>query len=421
MFFEQLHARHAHDKAFATQDCSSDSRLPLENFLNTGGSIHQDTGAFPLQYYAPAPYVYEFYGGIPTYPTPEYSQMFPLGQVSHILNQGVSTYASVGFNGYYGSSGSFVSEPHYAQAPFMGLPVCQGSLVCGYKNNPQNVYTCPNYNDQHQISAPTHAEGLAIEGSVSAPMMKAVMPIGPPFRPSRALTDEPRQVAPDVFQQIVELGLDINPNYQGEIDLENATLPEHLNCCIFVKDIPAYAGLKEVLSSIFEGKIFTSKLYPPVKGQFDTCAAKIAFTTREAAEALFYRANYGIFGMRVFGKRVTVMWNRDKSRAVEYSQSRQSRVVRIWGPRTFPTDEVVKFFHDNIAFELVDRREWVVAGDMKVLELHFPSILGQSRAAMKCFLEYKKIMDQNDRFAICYAPDPCNRDNYPDRYLEYRR
>lgn len=51
----------------------------------------------------------------------------------------------------------------------------------------------------------------------------------------------------------------------------------------------------------------------------------------------------------------------------------------------------------------------MAGGETKVVELHFESILGQSRAAMKCFASWVNPMMYGESFKISYAPDPCDK------------
>lgn len=53
--------------------------------------------------------------------------------------------------------------------------------------------------------------------------------------------------------------------------------------------------------------------------------------------------------------------------------------------------------------------EWLANnGDRKIIELHFQSILGQSRAAIKCFYSWLELTGNAEEYGIYYAPDPCN-------------
>jgi len=102
------------------------------------------------------------------------------------------------------------------------------------------------------------------------------------------------------------------------------------------------------------------------------------------------------------------------------SQFAQSRVIRIWGPVEAKLDSIIEELAKKVKFELVQQKEWTVAGgNTKVLELHFTSIVGQSRAIFKCFSIYKDMYDHFGEFSISYAPDPCDAwqrscQNYPE-------
>lgn len=235
---------------------------------------------------------------------------------------------------------------------------------------------------------------------------------GPPsFRPSRAVMNEPHKLSSELTRFACKHSFDLNKNYKGGFNLENVMLPESQNCCLFIRNAPGHARLSDFLAPIYEGKVFNSKLYPPILGQFLTSAAKVAFTNRAAAQSLLNRAKYSADGVRVLGRRVIVMWNRDKSRPATDSEYHQSRVVEITGPEDFSSLEFIQLFSRYIQFELTDYKEWKVVGGKKVLQLHFASILGQSRAAMKCFIEWKKLYDPMDGFSIAYGHDPSDMAN----------
>jgi hypothetical protein len=248
-----------------------------------------------------------------------------------------------------------------------------------------------------------------IQGRQSATTGNAIM-LHSPFQPSRALLDQPRVIAPQLALIAQHVGIDLHGNYKGDITKEhiyNAIAPISDNCALHIIGLPADITLREVFSEIV-GKVFSFQLHAPVPGKWTGCGARLVFANRATAENFFCKARTGP-GIIVRGHQIRVLWNRDPCRPQHYADRHQSRVLQIKGPNTpqFSAETVERFFATNLLFTLVDRKEWVEAGGVKVVELHFPSILGQSRPAMKQFYEMLDETDQRSIFKIQYAPDPC--------------
>jgi len=298
------------------------------------------------------------------------------------------------------------TQPHTVYAPraFAGVPRPHCSTPKQVASNSQLIAECAKSNLVREASQEQDDRLVWRDRSGNV-----VAETDVPFTRALALQNQHREIDPQLIQVISKFGGDISPNYHGEIDLANLFLPEYLNCCLFLTGIHPMAELVDLLAQFSKGKIFISKLYPPVPGEFETSAAKIAFTTREAAEALFNRANspQPFAGLYVLGKRVEVIWNRDKYRPIENSAADQSRVIQIWGPEAMETEKIVEGLSQFIKFDLLLKREWTAPSGLRVCELHFPSILGQSRAAVKCLREYFKIGIYGHEYSVHFAPDPC--------------
>jgi hypothetical protein len=206
------------------------------------------------------------------------------------------------------------------------------------------------------------------------------------------------------------VGLNRNPKYQGdltELDIVNATCPPDLNCAIRIENISAHATYFDIFACFKEGKVFSFSKREPIPGRFPNCAARLVFTTRHAAEAFVARGQ-SLEGISLHGYRFSVKWNRDACRPVRDGERHQSRVIRVMGPeKELCAQGIEAVFHTHIKFKLVDIREWLVDGHKKVVELHFCSILGQSRVAYKFFHEYMEFWGLTGRFSIGFGPDPC--------------
>lgn len=232
-----------------------------------------------------------------------------------------------------------------------------------------------------------------------------------PFQPSRALLDVPRQVDPSLANIARQVGIDLHGNYKGDITQDhiyNAIAPIGDNCALHIIGLPSDVSLKEIFAVIV-GKVFSFQLHAPVPGKWTGCGARLVFTNRIAAEEFYWRGRTGL-GIAIRGQQIRVLWNRDPCRPQPYADRHQSRVLQIKGPNipTFSAEAIERFFASKLLFKLVERKEWFEAGGVKVVELHFPSILGQSRPAMKQFYEMLDETDQRSIFKIQYAPDPCD-------------
>jgi hypothetical protein len=350
----------------------------------------------------------------PYLPTPPSSPYTPSSgeRLDHIrgMKHGMLPYSPLSMPLVGGSSHSSFTTPTSQigsafEAKFMGSSLMQDvgpSQSPGLFVTPVNEETDP-FIDQTSIMAPSlHSATAPIPGSVS---------LYNPFKPSRALLDLPRWVAPELAYMAQRVGIDLDGNYKGDITKEhiyNAVAPDHDNCALHIIGLPADVKLKEVFSVIV-GKVFSFQLHDPVPGKWAGCGARLVFTNRLATEQFYWKSRTGL-GINIRGHQIRVLWNRDHCRPQHYADRYQSRVLQIQGPATedFTAEAIEHLFRSKLLFNLVERNEWLVPGGMKIVELHFPSILGQSRPAMKQFYELLDQTNQRHVFMIQYAPDPCD-------------
>jgi hypothetical protein len=248
----------------------------------------------------------------------------------------------------------------------------------------------------------------SFRGEVSNPMPRQYRE---PFRPSRLLSGQPAQISPKMAQHIHSTGTKLNPNYLSEVTptvIAQRYTPWNENCAIRIEDIPASATLREVFATIQEGKVFQFVYIPPnpSKGHYDA-AARLVFATRKAAENFVSRST-SLPGIFVKNQRLYIIWNRDRSPGLAPNNQGQSRVIRIVGPKhAFSMKMVEDFLHQNVKFDLVDRYE-EVRHHKRTVELHFQSILGQSRSAMRCISEFFEDNGMRGLYNAFFAGDPCD-------------
>lgn len=230
------------------------------------------------------------------------------------------------------------------------------------------------------------------------------------FQPSKALCDNRKGQIPQTINLLRLVGITTSVHYQGDVNMVNILLPKKENCSLFLGRLPARATPADIFNDISEGGIFHCSIAAALPGKHSTAAAHLAFKTRAAAEDFYTRADDPSRGFYVLGHRIKVTWNRNKLSGLEDSQMYQSRVVRIWGPSAYVNShEIEALLHNFIKFELVDRREWFAhGGEIRVVELSFPSIFGQSRAAMKLLCEKQHAGMLHRLLSFAYAPDKCD-------------
>jgi hypothetical protein len=231
------------------------------------------------------------------------------------------------------------------------------------------------------------------------------------FKPSRASKNLERTWTQDSINRVVETGVQFNHNFKSDVSefwLRNQKCSEYLNCAVRIENIAPHATMKEIFDMFREGKVFSFSISPPKPGRFATCATRLVFTTRAAAKAFISKAQE-FPGISLHGHRWRVWWNRDRCCPVGPQEQQQSRVLRIAGPESITSAEGMEnlFRKSGIKFDLVDLKEWLIGEEQMIAELSFSSILGQSRAAKKCFHEYLKFMEWEPYFKIWYATDPC--------------
>ncbi|KFY37665.1 hypothetical protein V494_04677 [Pseudogymnoascus sp. VKM F-4513 (FW-928)] len=192
-----------------------------------------------------------------------------------------------------------------------------------------------------------------------------------------------------------------NGNYLGTMSAASnqmASLPDHMNTCIWVEGAPADLTYFEMLRSIRDcGKVYSVHINPPREKHY-TAAAKIAFCTRIGAER-FFRQAHSLCGIVIRGRRICVRWNRNKYR--ENFNRAESRVLKISGDPKFVNYEVLgEYFARLFYFNLI----WVEEVTPGVMIWEFSSILAQAHSAKQA-IEREPAMMHIVR--IKYERDPC--------------
>jgi len=198
------------------------------------------------------------------------------------------------------------------------------------------------------------------------------------------------------------------PTYKGDLDLEDEWLPENQNCKLFVTGVPADATRKEIFDAIKDGKVTTFSYNQAQYPRFRTAAFSISFADRDSSDRFFNRANGE--GISIRGFRIKVVRDRTKMRALEEWESLQSRVIRVYGPvGTLSLARIIHVLKKFIKFDLVHGTENTIDGGARsIVTIHFESIVGQSRSAIKCLMNLAKEEGLQDHVHTRYLPDPCD-------------
>jgi hypothetical protein len=196
-------------------------------------------------------------------------------------------------------------------------------------------------------------------------------------------------------------------------DTDHTWVPNGLNTAVWISKIPPQASRKQIFAAFKEGKIYYFSKSEPIPGAYNTAGASVAFGNRKAAQNFFDRAQDPARGVFIEGQRVRVVWDRHPSLGfVGEKHPFQSRVVRFYIPAGHADLERFQTFLDLlIDYNLVeDTVEWFeFRGARKVVQLSFESIRGQSRAAVKAFLEFASKTGKQGYYYAKYAKDPCDQ------------
>jgi hypothetical protein len=204
-------------------------------------------------------------------------------------------------------------------------------------------------------------------------------------------------------------GSDLNmhggfPGRSGSMANGSDSVPDQLNCALFVLNLHPRARHTDLLGSIRNcGRVFSCWINRPIANHPDN-AAKLVFTTRDGAEKFLNQARSSK-GIHILGKRIKVLWNRHK-----YSGSQiqdQSRVVRINGPVRYVNRGCLReYFSKLFLYHTCAVFEGPVLPDgTRHIDWHFGSILAQAVSA-------KMAIEREPRFQEVgvtaeYLPDPC--------------
>ncbi|EHL02979.1 hypothetical protein M7I_0948 [Glarea lozoyensis 74030] len=192
-------------------------------------------------------------------------------------------------------------------------------------------------------------------------------------------------------------GNKIGKSYLAQCD----NLPHHLNCSLWITNIPAHITPSEFVASLPFGKIYALHLNRP-DAEHAQQAAKLVLCDPADAAHIFHltRTSHIYLG----GKRLNVKYNRKGFRQFK---GIQSRTLWVTGPRDLmDVDAWIGFFKSACAFEVSDIRSVEVGEGNVRLEFDFLRVDGQSQMCFKMIMDYEEL---RDRVRVTYGIDPCQR------------
>jgi hypothetical protein len=244
---------------------------------------------------------------------------------------------------------------------------------------------------------------------VQAPANHRHRAISRPFVPSAAALARTRGISAPAKAQALMLDSLHRRSSSGDKEARNIdmSLPDYLNTAVWIEKIPTAASHRDILRAVRNcGKIFCLVVAAP-DANHGTQAAKLVFTTSDAAQRFLLQSNSGR-GVSILGGRIIVRPNRVKYRA--HDSSTQTRILRIQGKEediTFARFETK--FRENFEFTLEDWRFLPsYEKGRRIIELSFTRI--------DCGSEWAYWIVAGDQefktlYEVIYGPDPCEGPN----------
>ena len=153
-------------------------------------------------------------------------------------------------------------------------------------------------------------------------------------------------------------------------------LPDTHNCTLWLWNIPASIHVSEIFDKIDTGAVQCFHMVPP-NDNHSTCAAKLAFTTPEAAVKFKQKAN-SLQGIWLKNLKLKVRYNRDGNLR---NDTQQSRVLIIEGPCDLMTLPYWEAYFRRVCVFQWDRVLGFPCKDIskKILQFSFVRLDGQAQ------------------------------------------
>lgn len=179
-------------------------------------------------------------------------------------------------------------------------------------------------------------------------------------------------------------------------------LPDHLNCALYVKNVPVKCSMEDLFKKVTTGSVWCINVQEADE-MHEMKAVKLVFMTPEGA-ANFLRQSRSDDGVWVRGKRLEARYNRHGYRM---NETNQTRVLIIEGPT-----KIMKFEKWDAYFRIQCHLEWdchltheTVCG-RTTMEFRFARVDGQAEACFQAIT--KDIQFKDGSVKVSYGPDPCD-------------
>ncbi|ESZ89858.1 hypothetical protein SBOR_9754 [Sclerotinia borealis F-4128] len=193
-------------------------------------------------------------------------------------------------------------------------------------------------------------------------------------------------------------------NYKGNPAAGLIGLPHHLNCALWLTNLPPDIQPFEVFEEINTGAVSAFEITRP-QGIFVMSAAKLIFKHPEAA-ARFISQSEGPTGIIVRRRRIKVRYNMFGHR--RYRKDERTRVLAIEGPVEHIEYEDLKLYFESFCDHELSGWEYVPSSipGYRKLVWGFARIDGQ---ATQCLNGIRSHPVWGKVLTVDYAPDPCGR------------
>lgn len=220
----------------------------------------------------------------------------------------------------------------------------------------------------------------------------------------------PQALYPPQSEAYEKMLAGFSPNYRGNIHLprnRSADIPSEENCALFIIGLPPTVTVTELLATIRDtGRVYATHINSPEPHRgHETCAAKLIFFERGAAERFYDRHLLG--GLQIPGHpgyTSKVVWNRIKTAAPNHPKH-YSRVLMIAGPAPVANPVfLTSYFEGKLEFDVDEVFERGGMGDRQLVEYRFGSFRCQAEAAKMAIT--REFADSGVQ--VWFGPDPCD-------------
>ncbi|KAK4444914.1 hypothetical protein QBC34DRAFT_307968 [Podospora aff. communis PSN243] len=230
----------------------------------------------------------------------------------------------------------------------------------------------------------------------------------------------------DISAALEKMTKGFSPFYKGDTDIlrnRSAEIPAEENCSLFITGLSPTTTTPQLLGAIRNvGRVYATHINGPEpdRGHM-TCAAKVVFFERAAAERFYARFHTGFHIPAHPNHTGRVVWNRIRSAEVD-PNGRKSRVLLISGPKALVNETALRaYLSTKIQYQVEAVIPLHHATQRALIEFRFGSYRCQAEAARMAlareFKEYGVFCEFGKSFLSLMKPrqmltatgrDPCD-------------